>query len=124
MTGGGEDDTDSPDYGFNHDKPVLNCDTFGCGQKPVDESGRCRVCREAYKNGFCEGHKKALYEAVRGRQEIEEKLEEIKEDVKKLEKQLEDSNGEMREMVLAKVLNEYQMALDVLYWVLGEVDDL
>jgi len=61
---------------------------------------------------------------VRGRQEIREKLEEIEEDVKKLEKQLEDSDGDMREMVLAKVLNEYQMALDVLYWVLGEVDDL
>jgi len=124
MTGGGEDDTDSPDYGFNHDKPVLNCDTFGCGQKPVDESGRCRVCREAYKNGFCEGHKKALYEAVRGRQEIQEKKEEIRDYMSRLVASLQDDNDDFGHMSVG----EKKARIEELQWVvdevLGEVDDL
>ena len=96
------------------------CKIGGCDREQhVDsQDGMCLPCGVAYESGWHDCFDEKV-RGVRGRQEIEEKYEEISE----LVSEFDDEDLEHNQ--LNQALHQQGISyLEALEWVLGEVDDL
>jgi hypothetical protein len=95
------------DDGSGGGDDVNYCMTNGC-RRDADTYGRCVTCRRAM------GEMEDYYVGVRGREEIEEKLEELK----------ERDGSVVYEGSMASVTARCSDEIRALRWVLGERDEL
>jgi len=112
---GGEDDDSYTVYYFHRleDGSLFRCDH-------VAKRGCCEDCSRAFRAGNLRGEKQTR--GVRGREEIQRKIEEIKGVVEDYE---DDYDTLEKAPLLVRILHQQgHDYVEALEWVLGEVDDL